>query len=198
VLATSLRLGNQEGSSLGRCGRSRPGFGALGALLSERRLRQNSSVPTAQETFSRMLRELVAPALRDLGFKGSGQVFELPAEGAWALLGFQKSVGSHKGEVKFTINLVVAQKEKWAAARQERPYLPVRPSANAKYGSYAWCQRIGSVHPRRKDHWWRLSADSDGRALAHEVVDWIARYALPAFRVHLSDSPAQGGSTWGQ
>jgi hypothetical protein len=42
---------------------------------------------TAQNTFKRMMREQVAPKLRVLGFKGSGQKFVLASDSHWALLG---------------------------------------------------------------------------------------------------------------
>jgi hypothetical protein len=56
----------------------------------------------AQEASKEMLQSTIAPRLRALGFKGSGQVFELPDERFWALVGFQKSVSSDRSKVKFT------------------------------------------------------------------------------------------------
>src|SRR5947209_7169681 len=68
-------------------------------------------VESAQETFKRMMREQVAPQLRALGFKGSGQRFTLPSDSHWALLGFQRSAWGDSRKGKFTINLTVVSKD---------------------------------------------------------------------------------------
>ena len=46
-----------------------------------------SAVATAQETYGEMLKALVAPGLRAMGFKGSGQNYRVPSDDYWALLG---------------------------------------------------------------------------------------------------------------
>lgn len=65
---------------------------------------------TAQQVFSEMLRSVVAPGLRERGFRGSGQSFWLPDDRMWAQVGFQKSVSSTKDAVRFTVNLGVTDK----------------------------------------------------------------------------------------
>src|SRR5438093_6746629 len=102
-----------------------------------------------------MLRLAIAPGLRALGFKGSGQVYEPPDEQYWSLLGFQRSVASDRHEARFTINLSVAEKAGWAEARREHSYYPVKPNPNIHCG-FEWYERIGSLLPEHKDHWWRL------------------------------------------
>ncbi len=124
----------------------------------------------AQETFKAMLRDQVAPALRTIGFKGSGQVYAWPSETCWASLGFQSSTYSDRNELRFTINLSVVAKAAWAAKRETRPYLPDRPAANTRYGQPAWEARIGRVLPGGQDKWWILPAASDTTQLAEEVV----------------------------
>src|SRR5439155_1336209 len=56
---------------------------------------------TAQEAFTMMVKDEIAPALRELGFKGSGQRFTLPSETHWALLGLQKFTWSDRDRVDF-------------------------------------------------------------------------------------------------
>jgi Domain of unknown function (DUF4304) len=51
---------------------------------------------TAQEAFTMMVKEQIAPALRELGFKGSGQRFTLPDDEHWALIGLQKFTWSNR------------------------------------------------------------------------------------------------------
>jgi hypothetical protein len=65
---------------------------------------------TAQETYREMMKTQVAPALRGLGFKGSGQNYELPSPGHWAMLGFQKSAWSDASALRFTVNVLVVSR----------------------------------------------------------------------------------------
>jgi hypothetical protein len=137
---------------------------------------------TAQESFKTMMRDEIAPALRELGFKGSGQRFELPNQDFWALLGFQKSVWSDSAELRFTINVTVASRAAWAAARKSRTYLPERPSANTYYGDFTWQARIGQLAPTKADLWWTVKGGKSTRAVADEVVAAIRERALPALQ----------------
>ncbi|MDF5753103.1 DUF4304 domain-containing protein [Spongiactinospora sp. TRM90649] len=140
---------------------------------------------TAQETFRAMLRDGIAPALRDLGLTGSGQVYRLPDERHWAQLGFQRSSHNTSTQVRFTINLSVMSVEQWELyrAKWSRP-LPDRPSASSYYGSWAWFTRIGSLMPGRRDLWWEVGTVPDP-ALPAEVVRSVRDYALPELRARL-------------
>lgn len=144
---------------------------------------------TAQDHFIAMLRDRVAPALRDLGLKGSGQTFIAQSEDCWLLVGFQKSAYSDSSLVTFTVNVTAANKAAWAAAQTTRPHLPNRPSPNVFYGSFIWQSRIGNVMPGGKDHWWRLDPHTDPAALAEAVIEAIRDFALPAMRA-ATGSPA--------
>ncbi len=57
---------------------------------------------SAQDTFASMLREDIAPRLRDLGFKGSGRAFTLADDNFWVTIAFQKSTYSTRDVVRFT------------------------------------------------------------------------------------------------
>ena len=129
-----------------------------------------------------MLRDRIAPALRTLGFKGSGPVFSLPNEKHHAMLGFQKSVSSTASEIRFTVNALVVSKDAWKKAREEWSYIPQRPSPNASWGDFVWQSRMGHLLPEREDAWWRLSASADVERLAGELVDAIQEYMLPEIR----------------
>ena len=137
---------------------------------------------TAQETFSTMMRSRIAPALRKLGLKGSGQTFQLPSDECWALLGFQRSQWSDAGHAKFTVNVTVASREAWERARAQRSYLNERPSPNTFYGTFVWQQRIGALMPGGEDCWWNVRGGAETSAVASAVVDAIREYALPAMR----------------
>jgi hypothetical protein len=81
-----------------------------------------------------MMREQVAPALRGLGIKGSGQSFANPSERYWALIGFQKSRRSSSAVLEFTVNLTVvsraasvlaSRRDRWWSVAADRPTEPV-------------------------------------------------------------------------
>jgi hypothetical protein len=59
---------------------------------------------TAQDDFRAMLRDVLSPALRREGFKGS-RVKYVVRDAAWALVGFQRSTATNASAVKFTVNL---------------------------------------------------------------------------------------------
>jgi len=149
-------------------------------------------MPTAQAVFNRMLREQVAPRLRELGFKGSGQNFSLPSETHYALLGFQKSDFSDKSAARFTVNLTVVGREAWEqGSRRAWPDQPLRPPhANwglppmleEKFAGAYWHSRIGFLMPGGRDRWWRVEADADTRDIAEAVAAEIEEFAVPAMR----------------
>jgi hypothetical protein len=145
---------------------------------------------TAQDVFFAMLKKQVAPALRGLGFKGSGQVYVWPSDEFWALLGFQRSRSSDAKELQFTMNLSVGSKTAWAEARVGREsWMPERPTPNIRCGPPMSEQRIGLLRPNHLDKWWRISADSDTKKLAQEVVENISDFAMPAILERVGPRP---------
>jgi Domain of unknown function (DUF4304) len=82
----------------------------------------------AQAMYHHLVKESLGPALRELGFKGSGGRYSLPCAHCWAQLSLQKSAYSDAVEVQFTANLQVVNTSDWAEARSERPHLPERPA----------------------------------------------------------------------
>lgn len=135
---------------------------------------------TAQDAFDALLRDHIAPRLRELGFKGSGQRYELRDPQIHAMLGFQKAQISNADAVKFTVNVGSVARQAWKQFREERPHLPEHPSPNIFYGGPVWQQRIGPLTPEGDDLWWWLEADSRPQDAAAAVLDAIERYAIPA------------------
>jgi hypothetical protein len=119
---------------------------------------------TGQQAFKRMLRDLITPALRELGIRGPGGY----ASGDYSgFLDFQKSRHNTKDEVEFTINLGAA-------------YTPT--------GDGYWHERIGAVMPARRDTWWTLQTGQPIETVAAEVLAAIRSYGWPAIQAAL-DSP---------
>jgi Domain of unknown function (DUF4304) len=137
-------------------------------------------VSTAQETFSDLMKTLIGPGLRALGFKGSGQNYQLPSDDYWAMLGFQKSTSSDGHRVRFTLNVLVVSRRAWEGVRAESSYLPERPTANTYWDTFVWQHRIGELLPAIGDLWWDLEADADVAELADGVLGAVRDYVVPA------------------
>jgi hypothetical protein len=146
-------------------------------------------MPTAQETYGELLKKRVAPALRELGFKGSGQNYRLPSDDYWALLGFQKSTSSDASRVRFTANVLVVSRADWDAVREERPRLPERPTATTFWGTFVWQKRIGELLPGGEDLWWEVAAGVGASELADAVIWAVQDYVLPAMRRRMNLRP---------
>jgi hypothetical protein len=137
---------------------------------------------TAQEVSTIMVKEQIAPALRQLGFKGSSQRFVLPSEKYWAQIGLQKFTRSNRDFVDFTANVTVVRRDVWDAERAEQPHLPKQPAPNIFYGTCAWQDRIGSLLPERDEKVWRIEPDRPTEPVAEDFVAAIRDWALPAMR----------------
>ncbi|MFC8730852.1 DUF4304 domain-containing protein [Luteimicrobium sp. NPDC057192] len=150
--------------------------------------------PTAQEHFRAILRDRVAPELRRLGLRGSGQAYTLPDDDHFAQIGIQKSDSSSREAVKFTMNLSVVPKAAWAELAREQSWRGARPSANQHASTPgAWQVRIGHLLPPRVDQWWTVTRDADPRAVADVVVDAIRDYGLPAMRSAIAGRAEEDG-----
>ena len=131
-----------------------------------------------------MLKNEVAPGLRALGFRGSGQNYHLPSETHWALLGFQRAFGDAE-TVHFTLNLHVVLRSAWEAERSEHPWMSVRPTATTGGWNFTWWKRIGTLTPTGQDLWWELRAGTDTAMLAAAVLWAVEDFAMPAMREQL-------------
>jgi Domain of unknown function (DUF4304) len=140
----------------------------------------------AQARFATWLKVRVAPALRERGFTGSGQSYQLPDADRYLLVGFQKSVHNSADEVSFTINLQAVARATWEQARAERPWLPKRPAPNTRYGTFAWQRRAGLVMPEQRDTWWALRGDTDLEPLTDEILHAFDTWLIPALRSAVS------------
>jgi hypothetical protein len=134
---------------------------------------------TAQDAFKTMMREHIAPALRSLGFKGSGPAFYLPSESHHPIIGFLKSKYSRPDVIQFVVNVTAVSKRDWEAAKQRIPDMGDRPPPNGGYFPGKWHWRLGHLMGHGGDYWWRLSPSSDLEKTSNEVVQAIRDYALP-------------------
>lgn len=134
----------------------------------------------AQDGFKTMMKEHIAPALREMGFKGSGHNYTYPDERCHAMLGFQKSEFSDAEDVRFTINVLVVSRQEWEAVALERHYGDRQPRPNTFWG-VGWQERISKFIPGcDHDFWWRLDLETDLNDLSAEVLSIVRHGVLPA------------------
>ncbi|MDJ0383136.1 DUF4304 domain-containing protein [Streptomyces sp. G-G2] len=134
----------------------------------------------ATDLFHQMLRERIAPALREAGFTGAGREYRLAvAAPDHALIGFQRSAGSTPDRCRFTVNLRAVGYEEHESLRRLRPALGTRLSAN-RVGPVGWHARIGQLLGHPHDHWWTITDERSADAVAEDVVDLVQRHAVPA------------------
>ena len=138
---------------------------------------------SSPDDLTALVRDLLAPALRDLGFRGSGRTFVLTDDHSWAVLGIQRSTSNRGGSVVFTVNLTVARKDEWERGGERWPFLGARPSGNSRYpvGTFA---RLGSLMPNHTDHWWTMGT-MPPQQLSAEVVQAIRLYGIPWLRANM-------------
>ena len=129
-----------------------------------------------------MVRDLLGPAFRELGLRGSGGRYSLAHESGWALVSLQKSAYSDQSEILFTVNLLAVSRPAWEAARRERTHLPQKPSAGVRYGVGEAETRLGLLLPGAEDTWWRVVAGSDLIPVAAAVTSAVQSYGVPWLR----------------
>ena len=132
----------------------------------------------APALFDDLMRATVVPALRELGFRGSGQSFSLPDAVRWELLGFQRHRLNHPGSAMFTVNLLCVERADWSAAREAAPSLPASPSASVSWGPGRH-ERVGFLLDPAHDHWWELRTQDDREVVGQQVVEVLRELAVP-------------------
>lgn len=133
---------------------------------------------SAQDALNSALKEIVAPAVRSAGFKGSGKTWRRVNEhGDWAIVNVQSSSWSTSEELRCVINIFVAP-EPWIAWTshlwdQEMPKVPGEAS-----GLYR--DRIHPTgSPPNTDTWWTVRDEVDAEAAARDMVVRLTADALP-------------------
>jgi len=117
-------------------------------------------------------------ALKAAGFRRNAPHMYRPSEDLFHGIHFQASQWGTADEGRFTINLVVtspALYEAWTG----KP-LPSNPAT----ALFPVQERIGSLMPEHRDHWWDVSTSSDVAVLAKEVLRALIQHALPFFSAY--------------
>ncbi|WP_084011164.1 DUF4304 domain-containing protein [Pseudofrankia sp. DC12] len=138
-----------------------------------------------------MLRDRVAPELRAVGLSGSGQVFRLKSTSHHVILSFQRSRLAPPGEVHFTANLAIFDRDTWNSARDRDPVLPEQPEPTIFYPTVDGIQtRIGHLAGGSTDIWWKIGELGDAESVAAEVVRAIRSFMIPVIQSAIADKKA--------
>lgn len=152
----------------------------------------------AADCYALLVKERIAPGLRQLGWRGSGQTYRLPnAAGHHVMLGLQRDRWNTRNRVSFTLNVSVITRAGW----QQWPGTSENsgaPSANSYYGSAGWQQRIGLLLQPPGDYWWRVWGEQDVEPVAAEVLALVQAVVQPQVQARLDgvDPPPAPAWTW--
>ena len=134
---------------------------------------------TAQEAYRLMLRQHIAPALRELGFRRvpSATVFRYATAAYAAEVGFGKSYRSTRHEVIFSVMLNALH------IGIDRVY---------------WYYTLAGLAHTRGD--WRIKARAAGGPVASSVLRAFRGYGWPAIQAALDDPgyPPDAAARWGR
>jgi HEAT repeats/Domain of unknown function (DUF4304) len=136
-----------------------------------------ASPVTAQAAFDRLMRDLVAPALHDLGFTGKGPRWFAYRSGDYeATFSTQKSRYSTKEEVEFWVHLTAV-------------HLPTK--------SVYWAMQLHTLVPGSFSRW-TVRADSPAEPAAEHLLGVFRHYGWPAIQAALDSPgyPPDPGATW--
>lgn len=144
----------------------------------------------ALDLFDAMLRDRVAPELRQLGMRGSGQRFSVPnSNGDYALLGFQKSPHNTPDECQFTASAAFCSHAGWQQTRALHAWLPATPSATTFYPfAPMWQERVGALLDPPYDRWWAIRTADDVTAVAEQVIAAVRDAVLPQLLARLTET----------
>lgn len=143
-----------------------------------------------QDTFRQFLRERFAPAMRDLGFKGSGQKYSFPSDTHYIQIGLQKSAYSDSNELQFTLNFQIIEKKEWMKEKELiQPSTP-KPNPNI-HERIGYTERIGLMTPKNLDLWWTYGLDTSELDLLEEVIVMIRKYIIPMIELNKTNEAQQ-------
>jgi hypothetical protein len=126
-------------------------------------------VSNALDTFDSLIRERIAPLMREQGFRKQRNTFWIRGDGTWGVVNFQKSQWNTSDDVSFTINVGVEADVLRADLRREEP---------PHYATCSIDDRIGALLGRG-DTWWELRGPDDLGTVADEVEQALTVCAIP-------------------
>jgi hypothetical protein len=144
----------------------------------------------ARDVRLEMMRSIVVPGLRELGWRGSAPHFRLPVpSGDLALLSFQTTMHTSATATMFTFEIAHITPGALADRRAQDPAVPAQPPA--WFGAWAggWSSRIGALLEPGMDRWWTLRHPSDAPPVAAEVLMLVREVAMPHHLARSAGTP---------
>jgi uncharacterized protein DUF4304 len=133
------------------------------------------------QAFNHLLKVAYA-SMKPRGFSRKGQSFYLYRHANWGIVNFQKSTGSTREKILFTINLGVASTRLLEFFESGR-FSDRRPNI----WDCHWHERIGSLLPGRQDTWWSIDATTPLEELTQTLCGHLQDVGIPEIEKHISD-----------
>lgn len=131
---------------------------------------------TALESLKEALRDMVGPALRESGYKGSGRIWRSQTMvGDWVFVHVQTARFMTPAYVKCTVNLGIVPAY-WIDFMVSQGYK--RPTAGG-YGMEMLGSRLGPSQGGQTG-WWEVTDPQSALAAAADIVDQLKSSGLPA------------------
>lgn len=144
----------------------------------------------ATDVYARLIRDVISPQVRLLGFQGSAGKYRLKEAGDdHALLFFQKGFDNNAWEMTFTINLTYITADAWVQASRKYGFTG-RPTGRGIEPADGWFERIGMLEDPPTDRWWTLRTQDDVPQVTKHVLRWLRDEALPELRRQVSGDPS--------
>jgi hypothetical protein len=140
----------------------------------------------AQEAFETIIREHLAPRLKPHGFRKTGQLWRVHAAAGWGIIGVQKSQGSTRDHIRFTVNLGVRFDALHRAEYPDAKYMWERQPETAAQGACHEWRRIAEFAgpPPMTDLWWDVTGPASVALVVGTVlpllergVNWVLKLA---------------------
>ena len=133
------------------------------------------------DLFRVCVREILRPALGELGFRGGPRVFVKECDEVWVAVAL--NTRNAEDTVMFTADLAVSSKRILARRHQEPRKAPARSNWHREH-------RLGSLIGPGYDRWWMIVADEGleaARAVMTECTSVLLSEGLPAIDRYASD-----------
>jgi Domain of unknown function (DUF4304) len=151
----------------------------LSTMLSDRILRGQTVRETAQDVFKTMLRQQIAPALRKMGFKGSGNNYEMARDEYRIQIQLQRSTWSTRDSVQFDANVSVFHLPTRVLFNEENR--KARQLGKAMEGTeQVFHPRLSQMaRPNTSEFAWIVRPDEPSEPVANDFVECVRLYFLP-------------------
>lgn len=138
----------------------------------------DSAGMTAQNALKAALRDLLGPAARSHGYKGSAPTWRKSStSGDWAVVNVQSSSGGTARSVRCVVNLAFAP-EPWLRWAAERLGVRMPKSVSESLGLYRERLRPEGT-PEGTDGWWDVSDDESAHLAAADMNTQLERAGWP-------------------